>query len=223
MVAAPRVSGARRLVRGALASGAAVGSAAAAHLAAGHQGPHLLVVVLALAVSLPLCTALAAIRLGTLRLTASVLVSQAVLHGLFTVLPASAASSGVRFTGPGPHAGHDGSVVTQVPEGPTAAAPGGAEQALFAAGPAGSPDAAMLAAHLGAAVFVIALLHRGEMLLEAIADLFALRPVIILMTPREALFGVRGARPAPARPVQALEDLWAGRGPRTLRGPPVAT
>lgn len=217
MAAAPRLSGPRRLARGTLASGAAVGSAAAAHFAAGHQGPHALVVVLALAVSLPLCTALAGVRLGRARLTVSVLVSQAVLHALFSALPASAAG---RLASVSPHSGHGGhGEAAMLPGTPGIAAPG-PEQTLLVVSSGGTLDVGMLGAHLGAAALTIALLHRGETLLRAFADLLALGPVRLLMTPREALFGVRRARPIPPRVVRTLEDLWAGRGPRTLRGPP---
>lgn len=229
MAAAPHLGGARRLARGSLASAAAVGTAVVAHAAAGHHPPHPVVVVLALAVSLPLCTALAAVRFGRLRLAASVLASQAVLHGLFSLLPASAgatAAGGSALGGPHADHGHAAPPAGSVPDAghgtTTAPSAPAAEAALPALPvPGGMLDVGMAVSHLAAAVLTIAALRRGELILQAFSDLLSLRPARILMTPRAAHFGVRAARPTPGGPVLPLADLWAGRGPCTVRGPPV--
>ena len=202
MRAAPRLSGGQRLLRGSLAAVAAVSTAVVAHSAAGHHAPHPLVVLLALAVSVPLCTALATLRFGRLRLVASVLISQAVFHGLFTFLPASAgavAPSGAAAAVP--HAGHG--------------------QAALSAVQGGAPDLGMTFSHGLAAVLTIVVLRRGELILDAFSSLLSLRPARILMTPRAVPLGVGSADLTPSGPIPPLTDLWAGRGPCTVRGPPV--
>ncbi|GAB3186698.1 hypothetical protein [Nesterenkonia suensis] len=231
MATAAHVSGAQRLTRGCLASSAAVGSAVAAHAAAGHHAPHLLVVVLALVISLPLCTALAALRFSRLRLAGSVLSSQAVLHGLFSFLPASAAAPIPGAAAPDTHAGHAAGqtagqtaapLSTAVPGGPAETVAGAPESAVLGISVFGGVfDLGMTLSHLAAAALTVVVLRRGELLLQAVADLLSLRPARLLLAPREALFGARAARPVAARFVPVVDDLWVGHGPRTVRGPPV--
>lgn len=204
------VRGTARLLRGLLSGGLAVGFAAAAHTAAGHHAPHALVILLALAVSIPLCTALSGVRLSRGRLAAAVLSSQAVLHGLFELFPAQQAG-GATGAAAG-HAGHSHHVEHIAVDLP-------ADSADHLHGLSAGPDAGMAAAHLGAAVLTYALLRRGETLLAACGALLSLRPVLLLAA-AVPLTDDRRARSLPARPLLHGADVWNGAGPRAVRGPP---
>lgn len=207
------VSGPARLGRGLLAASLAIGSAAVSHTAAGHHMPHWIVLVLALAVSLPVCASLSAVRLSRVRLGVAVVFSQAMLHGLFALFPAtgSSASTTVRsdaaaHTG---HAVHD-HVVTVAGAGETSAV----AQVL--------PDAPMVFAHVCAGIFTFAVIRRGELILHALgALLLLLRPVLLLFLRPVSLTGPRAIRAHDSFSTVVLRDLWCGGGARTLRGPPV--
>lgn len=199
-------TGGTRAVRGVLAAVLAVGSAAAAHSAGGHHDPHWVVILLTLAVSVPLCVALSAVRLSRARLAAAVLSTQGLLHGLFTLFPAAADAgpSGLREVGGHHHGPHDHHLIL----GETAAP-----------GPEMAPDAAMTAAHLVAAVATYTLLRRGELILHTLTGLLSLGPVLLLWDAAPAPPG-RAPQPVPACPLPAWR-LGVGAGPRTLRGPPL--
>lgn len=216
------MSGSAQLIRGVLAALVAVGSAALAHAAAGHYSPHAIVILLTLTVSIPICVQLSGRLLSVRRLAAAVLSSQALLHGLFALFPAtSAGNSGLPS---GNHA-HHGDPVTGAGSGAASSAlsPGAYEASPAAAAQiiAGQTDTAMIAAHLLAAVFAFCLLRRGETLLHAIAEQLGIAPVLILLRPQ----------PVPAAPHripvrgevadQSAQDLWPGENPRTPRGPPM--
>lgn len=212
-----QVRGSARLLRGLLSGGLAVGFAAAAHTSAGHHAPHLLVIVLALAVSIPLCTALSGVRLSRARLLAAVVSSQAVLHGLFELFPAhqaGTAGAAAADSGHGHHGGH-----SHHGEQIAVDLPAGTSDHLHTGLTAG-PDAAMAAAHVGAVVLTYALLRRGETLLAALGAALALRPVLLLLVGVVPLTDDRGARSRPDRPVRYGAGVWNGLGPRTVRGPP---
>ncbi|MGJ9406459.1 hypothetical protein ACHABQ_09075 [Nesterenkonia aurantiaca] len=211
-----RVTGAARLIRGLLAAALAIGSAAVSHTAAGHHMPHWIVLALALAVSLPVCASLSAVRLSRARLGAAVVFSQAVLHGLFALLPAAGASDG--DAGPsGPateaaaqagHAAHDHSLtIAAVAPSSTAA------QVL--------PDAPMLLAHALAALFTFVVFRRGELILQALSDLLLLRPILLLFLRPISQTGPRAICAHDSFSTVILQDLWLGGGAQTLRGPPV--
>lgn len=218
-----RVTGSAKLVRGALAALVAVGSAALAHTAGGHYAPHPLVILLTLAASIPVCVQLSAVLLSRLRLAAAVLSSQALLHGLFAVFPApAAASSGLPA---GAHGHHGGSPILSVPDPGVDyefAVPSSVVEASqhSAHSVAGQTDAAMIGAHLAAAVFAWCLLRRGETLLQAIAEQLSIAPVGRLLTAQPA------ARTEPRRISLTCAEpenngnTWLGAGPRSLRGPP---
>lgn len=202
------MTGAAKLIRGALAAVVAVGSAALAHAVAGHHGPHWIVLVLALAVSVPVCVQLSGIRLSRRRLTAAVATSQAFLHGLFAMMPASSAGS-VDLVGD-PHLHHQQHLVLDV--------------GINAAAQAGDPHsgATMLATHTAAALLSYGLLRRGETLLYAIADQLSLAPVFILLTGAPSVIaGQDGLRIPVTTAPDSTADAWAGADARTLRGPPV--
>ncbi|WP_344684091.1 MULTISPECIES: hypothetical protein [Actinomycetes] len=183
----------RRLVRGSGVALVSVGGAALAHVAAGHHAPHWVVLLLALAVSTPLGVALTWVRNSRLRLLMAVLLSQAVLHGLYTMFPAR----------PG---GADLAAGTGV----------GSESAHISA----MPDSPMAAAHLLAALFAYEFLRRGEVFMDSLRELLDIGLVLLLIlaTPliparpmRRLSLGVDRTR---------LSDQWSGRSSRTLRGPP---
>lgn len=197
------MSPASRLLRGVLIASSAVGSGVLAHAAAGHHAPHGVVVLLAMMVAVPVSTALASVRLSRVRLAAAVLLSQAVLHGLFELFPAAQSSSLQVIPGEGAHAHHQHIELV----------PGGAQ------GAAHQGDAGMAAAHLFAALGTYAVLRWGELLLAALSRLLGVEPVALQLD--------QAAQPAPVqRPASIPEaprrraDLWPGEGPRTLRGPP---
>ncbi|GFZ77544.1 hypothetical protein [Nesterenkonia alkaliphila] len=218
-----RVAGPAKLIRGGLAALVAVGSAALAHTVAGHHAPHPLVILLALTFSIPVCVQLSAVLLSRLRLAAAVLSSQAALHGLFALFPATAAGDSGLPAGAHHHHGEPQimPVREQVISYEVALPPGVLEAAAHSThSVAGQTDAAMIAAHLGAAVFAYALLRRGETLLQAIAGQLGIAPVWGLLAaqpaastePREILLSCAGPENG--------TDSWLGAGPRSLRGPP---
>jgi len=203
------VTGPARITRGLLAATLAIGSAAISHSAAGHHGPHWIVLVLALAISLPVCSALSSVRLSRIRLGAAVGFSQVVLHGLFALFPASGAASGVVVDSVGTGRGvHDHAVTVSA-----AAHTGTVAQVL--------PDAPMILAHALAAVFTFAVIRRGEVLLHALVSLMFLRPAFILFLRPVSLTGPRAIMAHDSFDTVILRDLWTGAGAQTLRGPPV--
>lgn len=188
-----------RLARGSGVALVSVGGAALAHVAAGHQAPHWVVVLLALAVSIPLGVALTSIRHRRVRLAAAVVVCQAVLHGLYALFPAQSGGWGPSALllegelGMGPHGAH-GSVL---------------------------PDPPMAAAHLLAALITYALLRRGEILLSSLRELLDVSLVLLLVL-AAPLIPVSPVRRMPlGLDRDHLSDQWSGRSSRTLRGPPV--
>ncbi|EXF24257.1 hypothetical protein BG28_07275 [Nesterenkonia sp. AN1] len=215
-----RVTGAARLIRGLLAAALAIGSAAVSHTAAGHHMPHWIVLALALAVSLPVCASLVAVRLSGVRLGAAVVFSQAVLHGLFALLPAASASDGP--AGPsGPateaateaaaqagHAAHDHSLTI------AAVAPSSTAAQVLS-------DAPMLLAHALAALFTFVVFRRGELILQALSDLLLLRPILLLFLRPISQTGPRAICAHDSFSTVILQELWLGGGAQTLRGPPV--
>lgn len=133
-----------RLLRGSAASSIATIIAAVSHTIGGGASPHPLLIV-ALSVFLaPMAALLVGPRPNILRLSAAVLLSQAVFHVLFTALGATVAPT---IMGTGHH-----HVMTLGPIGESVA-----------------PDAGMMGAHVVAGVLTIVLLARGESVLRAIA------------------------------------------------------
>lgn len=209
-----------RLIRGVVAAHVAVASAALAHSMAGHHTPHPIVIVLALAVSVPVCVALSSVRLSRIRLAAAVLVSQAALHGLFALLPAPAGAT-VNFSPPAglPHAHGLPEPLGLEAVDPLLHSPVLTAPLLHSAVPL---DAAMTTAHLLAAGLTFALLRRGEVILYAITDVLTLRPVLLLLSPSAAQLGVCSPRQTAEWMDSPLaRDVWPGDGAGTLRGPPV--
>ncbi|MGJ9426625.1 hypothetical protein ACHABX_12375 [Nesterenkonia halotolerans] len=204
------VRGGARISRGLLAAVLATGAAALSHSAAGHT-PHWIVLLLALAISVPVCSVLSSVRLSRGRLGAAVLFSQAVLHGLFAFFPASGAVSGAVVGGS--HAGHGAHDGVQAGVAIEATQSGTVAAVL--------PDAPMMLAHVLAGIFTYAVLRRGELVLEALAGLLRLRPIVLLLQRPVLQAGPRRIRAHRTFTTTVLRDLWLGGGAQTLRGPPL--
>lgn len=206
------MTGGTRISRGLLAAVLSVGSAAISHTVAGHHGPHWVVLVLALAIAVPVCSTLSSVRLSRVRLGAAVMFSQAVFHSLFALFPAAGTSANAAVhSGTGAHAGH--MVHDQTITVTTAA------QTSTVAGVL--PDAAMMSAHLLAGVFSFVVFRRGELILHTLGTLLLLSPVLMLVLRPLVLTGPRVVRAHESYRTTIVEDLWLGAGAQTLRGPPV--
>lgn len=208
-----RRAGPVRVMRASAVAVTAVGSAAAGHATAGHQAPHPVVVLLALAMSIPVCVNLSGVRLPRVRLAASIALSQALLHGLFALFPAER-SSPAEARSPAVGAGaHHAEHAHQ----PALAAP----EALSVGGGIPEPgDATMVAAHAGAGLLTYGVLRRGQVFLEAMVWWLALTPALLLLGgPNRP--PVISPSPLPeAEAPRPLHSMWPGVGPRTVRGPP---
>ncbi|MFJ6680078.1 hypothetical protein ACIQLK_13265 [Microbacterium sp. NPDC091382] len=143
-----RPSRVSRVARGALAASVATWAALLSHVAGGGRVPGWLGIIVPLALSLFVCTALAGRRLSLPRLALAVTGSQLLFHALFvigTITPTGA-----------PHQ-HGMTLMTDA--GGTAAAIGA--------------DPLMWAMHGLAAVLTVALLHRGERTAQRLLTLAA--------------------------------------------------
>ncbi|WP_147102976.1 hypothetical protein [Nesterenkonia populi] len=191
------------MLRGVLIAASAVGAGVLAHAAAGQHSPHAVVVLLAMTVAVPVSTALASVRLSRLRLAAAVLLSQAVLHGLFALFPAAQSSRLQAAGGEAGHAHHPHVAVMS----------GAADHAAH------QTDATMVAAHLIAAAGTYAVLRRGELILAALSRLLGVEPAALGLDQAVSSAPAPRLPQAPEAP-QLRADLWCGEGPCTVRGPP---
>lgn len=188
---------ARRLARGWAGAGIATGAAAASHAVAGGQAPPAAVLLLSLALSGPVCMALAGRVLSRSSLALGVLLSQSLLHGMF------AASGGVSTVADGSH--H--------------AAPGGPALVLQVQSHPEHGGAAMVVAHLLAALAGYALMRHGEVAAVTLLEALRLR---VRQLWRTLAGAVVVGRPRPVRPgrPRALTDQSLLRPVRSHRGPP---
>ncbi|MFI7743823.1 hypothetical protein [Kocuria rhizosphaericola] len=198
---------ARRLVRG--WSGAAIATSAAvlSHGAAGGQAPPAVLVLLSLALSGPLCMALAGRVLSRSSLLLGVLLSQSVLHALF------AGAGGVSTVA---HATHHAAQ-----HGSAASLGTGPALVLDVQSHAEHGGAVMLASHVLAALAAYVLMRHGEVAGVVLLEALRLRvrrwrqaqsaPVVV-GRPR----AVRAGRP------HVLTDQALLRPVRSHRGPPRA-
>ena len=139
-----------RAARGVAAAAVTTIVAATAHTLGGAGAPSPLLLAGATVMAAPLAIALIGRRPSVVRTSAAVLTAQAVFHVVFALF---GDGDGIVY-GPMDHASHH--VAMSMAPGATAA------HGLL-------PDAPMLGAHLVAALITIALLHRGEGLLRALA------------------------------------------------------
>lgn len=135
-----------RVLRGLLAALFATFVALLMHVAAGGEMPHWIGIVAPLVLSTTVCTLLAGRRVGLIRLSVSVSVSQALFHLLFVLGSGPAASSAGH---------HHGAVFTAVT--PTSGAT--------------SMDVTMTVAHALAAAVTIAALYSAERIAAALLEL----------------------------------------------------
>jgi hypothetical protein len=191
-----------RALRGTAAALVATLIAATAHTLGGGGAPSAGVIAATTVVASPLAVALIGRRPSLWRTATAVVASQLVFHVGFAIF-GSLGAAAVRLTPMGAMEGMSGHAMI---------APASAMDHTSLI-----PDAPMLAAHLTAAAVTIALLHRGERMLRAIA-----RGIAHLLPAVEV-----AVAPAPAapRPTTAVPESAVVRIPTAdlrRRGPPPA-
>lgn len=193
-------SRASRVLSGLTAASLATFVALLSHVTGGGALPGAVGVVVPLVLSVLVCVALAGRRLGFVRLSLSVIISQVLFHTLFVL----GASGGVTAAG---QVSHHGSV--------TLTAAGSSEHAT------GHTSAAMWAAHVVAATVTIAALRHADVLLSRLGDIarfvadFVARLTLVLIPV------VSGPKRVPlARVVRRVRVASRSVGTISRRGPP---
>lgn len=197
-------SGPGRLARGWGAALIATLVAAGSHTLAGpghhDDAPSPLVFILTLALAGPLCTALAGRMLSWTRLSAGVLLSQGLFHGLYSLGPGAAPIQAGTAPGHEHHVQH----LTVAAAEPL---------------PVSEVGVSMAAAHLVAAVVTVMLLRQGEQAVLTAAEWVLLRRPVLTLVPvvLPSVFGQ--GRAAWHRPpiLQPFRDVVTGL---QWRGPP---
>lgn len=210
-----------RVLRGVVAASAATAIALLGHVLAGGPAPGLAGLLVPWWLSVTLCTALAGRTVSLPRTAAAVLGSQLAFHLLFVLGSAGTGTVSLHMH----HHGHGtppSAAVDPVADGAvsdmTGAAGASTVHGSHAALHGAHLDAPMLLGHLAAAVLTIALLHRGERLLEragavGLTALDALTRCIVL---------VGWAVMPPRRSSARARRLRALVVPPRLRGRPAA-
>ncbi|RUQ98117.1 hypothetical protein [Labedella endophytica] len=189
-----------RVLAGLVAASFSTFVALLSHVSGGGVVPGVVGVVLPLVLSVLVCVALAGRRLGLVRLSLSVVISQVLFHTLFVL----GASGGVSATD---QASHHGSV------------------ALTTAGPpdhaAGHTSPVMWVAHVVAASATIAALRHADVILSRLGDIarfvadFVARLTLVLIP------AASGPTRAPlARVVRRVRAATRSVGTISRRGPP---
>ncbi|MUN62056.1 hypothetical protein GMA12_02660 [Kocuria sediminis] len=189
-------SRARRLARGWAGAGLATSAAAASHTVAGGPPPPALLVLLSLALSAPLCMALAGRALSRSALALSVLLSQSLFHALF------AASGTVSAVTDAAHHGAAGPALV-----------------LQAGSPPEHGGSVMLTAHVLAALAGYALMRHGEVAVLVLLEALRLRVRRLWRSLSAPVVAGRPRAVRPGRP-HALTDQSLLRPVRSHRGPP---
>lgn len=210
-----------RFARGWIAATAATSIAAFSHVLAGGAVPAAAVLLLSLVLSGLVCTLLAGKALSLWRLSAGVLFSQALFHGLFSMAPAGMTSAGATASPAATMAhdmarmGHVGHVARSMAPVPGSVATDGSMALMDHSSPL------MWLGHVVAAVFTIAVLRHGEVTLLKL--LAALRMRLLLVIPRVApLVVVPGSLTMPLdRRVTPLRNLGVPLLVMRHRGPPL--
>lgn len=201
---------AMRLVRGWTAAAAATSIAVLSHVLSGGTAPETSPLVLSLALSGLICTALAGRALSLWRLGAAVVLSQGLFHWLFSLGSSSFASATAL-----PAAGHAGHSVRTVAAATVSGLPGTGTMVMDHASPL------MWAGHAVAALATIALLRHGEVTAVRLITALGLRVVALLPVPLP-LAVESGAPVIPANwPVRPLRNLGAPLLVMRHRGPPL--
>lgn len=212
-----------RLLRGSVAATLATAVALSGHLVGGGAMPSWLGVLLPWWLSVAVCTVFAGSRFSLPRMSAAVLASQALFHGLF--MAGTPGDPSVELVAPpGSHLGHGSHLAGTVSDHGTHAGSQGvgsaAEHALHGA----HADLRMLIWHVIAALLTALLLHRGEsMLLHSFG--LAGQLWTFLRRPHPTVAAPVFTLPAPARAVAEPEHLRHARravlAPQLRRGPPL--
>lgn len=220
-----------RLLRGGLAATVATAVALTGHVVAGGVAPAWLGVLVPWWLSIAVCTVLAGTRFTPVRMSAAVLGSQALFHGLF--MAGTPGDPEVHLVDPpGRHLGHGShhtgaDALTRADLGTTPVGVHSAHGLGDLAQHGDHSSAAMLLGHLLAAVLTIVLLQRGESLVLGGIDLAMmliealLLPVLVLAASAQPVPGARAVGP-----VRATRDLRRSQQavlePQPRRGPPLA-
>lgn len=193
-----------RLLRGLAAAVVATFIAAFSHIAAGGPSPDGVIFLLSLALSGLVCTALAGRSMSLLRLSAAVLLSQALFHGLFSLGASShTAMASVPSSG---HAGHSAHVILD-----PATAAGGMDHA----------NPVMWVGHTIAAVLTIAVLRHGEVTALRLIQALGLRLVPFLPLFQPLAVSAEAPFNPSDWPVRPLRNLGVPLLVMRHRGPPL--
>ncbi|MDO4253796.1 MAG: hypothetical protein Q4C81_01405 [Kocuria sp.] len=207
-----------RLVRGWVAAWAATTFAVLAHVAAGGQWPHPMLYVMCVALSAPVCMALAGITRHIAGLSAAVVGSQTFFHSVLSF------SGG--YVAAGNHAGHvKAHAVDSAPSAvlvPHSGSMGHTEHLMSSGHQAviGGLDTAMVVMHLLVALVAVCVLRYGERGVFALLATLMVRAVQLIVALMMPWVSVRPWHPGFLRPEPARVLTWA-RGTRTHRGPPM--
>lgn len=193
---------ARRLARGWAGAGLATSFAAASHVAAGGQVPPLMLVLLSLALSGPVCMALAGRVLSRSSLLAGVVVSQGIFHLLFAT------------TGP------ERTIVDATRHAVAAVPSDGPALVLDAGTHTPHGDTAMLFFHVVAAAATYGFLRYGEVAVTDLLQSLCLR-LYRLWQILSVPFLAHWPQAVPAGPPHVLTDQSLLRPVRSYRGPPL--
>lgn len=205
-----------RFARGWVAATAATTIAAFSHVLAGGAIPAAAVLLLSLVLSGLVCTLLAGKALSLWRLSAGVVFSQALFHGLFSMAPAGmTAGPAATMAHDMARMGHAGHVARSMAPAPGTVAAEGSMALMDHSSPF------MWLGHAFAAVFTIAVLRHGEVTLLRL--LAALRMRLLPFLPRVApLVVVPGSLTMPLdRRVTPLRNLGVPLLVLRHRGPPL--
>lgn len=152
----------QRALRAGAAATLATVVALLSHVAGGGAAPAPLAVALPWALSLVVCLLVVGRRLSGVRLGMAVTAAQVLFHAMFVlgVVPSAGSThTSVAGAGSGSHGLHSGHMSLPA----SLVSPGPIAQMM--------PDAAMIGAHVVAALVTTLVLHRGERLLVALAEL----------------------------------------------------
>lgn len=207
-----------RFTRGWVVAGFSLFVAALSHNLGGGAAPGMLAVVLSLAFAGVVCVGLTGTALSLWRVSVSVLASQLIFHGLFSLGGAGSAAGRLYTDAATPGSAHDHTSLAGLALGGLADADGG-----LAAGahPAEVHGTLMWLAHGVAALVTIAALRHGE---RAFWSLLAGARLNILF--RSDPVATPAVMPAVPRrtpttaPVFSPRDLWVLLSTRPHRGPP---
>lgn len=217
-----------RLLRGGVAATVATAVALSGHVIGGGEMPTWIGILVPWWLSVAACSVLAGSRFSLARMSAAVLTSQALFHGLFAAGTVGDGSVALQAP-PGKSLGHHAHAEASSWSSASSGSSGGAVEAPLHASHSmldhavsGAGGWSMIAGHLVAAALTIILLQRGEAL---VLRGFGLARSLLLFL-RPALPSVPGVLlPAPLRirpgTARVRRVRRAVLSPRLRRGPPV--